>query len=126
MHELAIADAVVRIVCKHADGRRVARVELRVGHLRQVVPDALTFAFGLVTAGTVAEGAELAIEEVPAVVRCRACGARSEQDGFPLRCAPCGGLDVELVQGEELLVDTLELDEREMAMTNGRTDHGHD
>ncbi len=48
MHELSIASAVLDIVCRHAGDRRVARVELKVGHLRQVVPSALEFAFGLV------------------------------------------------------------------------------
>ena len=51
MHELSIAEAVVAIVDRHAGGRTVRKVELKVGHLRQVVPDALTFAFELLTAG---------------------------------------------------------------------------
>jgi hypothetical protein len=29
--------------------------------------------------------------------------------GFPLRCSGCGGLDLELLAGEELMVDALEL-----------------
>jgi hydrogenase nickel incorporation protein HypA/HybF len=107
MHELSIADAVVRIACAHAGGRRIERIELKVGHLRQVVPDALAFAFTLVAQGTDAEGAELLLEEVPAAGRCRACGAESEFNGFPLACAGCGSLEVELVRGEELLVDAL-------------------
>ena len=110
MHELAIADAVVGIVSRHAGGRRVAAVEVQVGHLRQVVPDALAFAFTLVAEGTDAEGAELVMEEVPAAGICRACGFESEWSGFPLACAACGGLDVELVRGEELLVDALTME----------------
>src|SRR5437773_880854 len=66
MHELSIAEAIVGIASAHAAGRPVARVEIKVGHLRQVVPSALTFAFELVAQGTVLEGAELAIEAVPA------------------------------------------------------------
>ena len=66
MHELAIAQSVVAIADRHASGRRVASVQLKVGHLRQVVPSALTFAFQLVAEGTVLEGAELEIEVVPA------------------------------------------------------------
>jgi Zn finger protein HypA/HybF involved in hydrogenase expression len=38
--------------------------------------------------------------------------------GFPLTCAACGGLDVEVTAGEELLVDSLELEET-MSMTGG-------
>jgi hydrogenase nickel incorporation protein HypA/HybF len=114
MHELSIADAVVRIVSEHAGERRVTRVELKVGHLRQVVPSALEFAFELVAEGTPVEGAELVMEEVPATVRCRTCGAESQLAGFPARCAPCGGLDVDVTGGDELLVDALELEEAPM------------
>jgi hydrogenase nickel incorporation protein HypA/HybF len=119
MHELSIADAVIHIVCAHADGRRVARVELKVGHLRQVVPSALTFAFSLVAEGTVAEGAELVCEDVPAAGVCRGCGAESELEDFPLRCTHCGGLELEVVRGEELLVDALELDEEPLIANGG-------
>jgi hydrogenase nickel incorporation protein HypA/HybF len=111
MHELSIADSIVRIACAHAAGRRVVKVELKVGHLRQVVPESLAFAFELVAQGTAAEGAELELEEVPAAGRCRGCGAETELGGFPLACARCGGLDLELLRGEELLVDSLELEE---------------
>src|SRR5262249_53089969 len=115
MHELSIAGAVVAIACEHADGRQVARVEVKVGALRQVVPDALAFAFELVAAGTPAEGAELVIDEVPARVACRSCGTESVVAEFPLACTRCGGLDVDPVGGEELYVAALELEEREVA-----------
>ena len=122
MHELAIAEAIVRIVEQHAHGRPVVRVELKVGHLRQVVPSALEFSFGLVAEGTVVEGAELVIEEVPATGRCRACGTDSRLEGFPLQCSACAGLDLELLGGEELLVDALEL--AEPVTTMGGAGHG--
>jgi hydrogenase nickel incorporation protein HypA/HybF len=110
MHELSIADAVVTIASRHAAGRKVTRVDLRVGHLRQVVPDSLTFAFELVSAGTELEGAELVIEEVPATVRCGACAAETTLVEFPAHCSACGGFDVEVTGGDELLVDSLELE----------------
>jgi hydrogenase nickel incorporation protein HypA/HybF len=120
VHELSIAQSIVAVAERHAAGRRVRRVELRVGHLRQVVPSALEFAFGLVAAETPLDGAELAIEEVPARGRCRACGEETTMAGFPLACSACGGLDVEILAGEELLVDSLELEETEatFATTN--------
>jgi hydrogenase nickel incorporation protein HypA/HybF len=119
MHELSIADAVVTIARTHAAGRTVTRVELKVGHLRQVVPDALEFAFGLVAEGTEVEGAELVMEQVPAGVRCNVCAAESELTQFPALCASCGALDVEVTGGDELLVESLELDEPEMARSGG-------
>jgi hydrogenase nickel incorporation protein HypA/HybF len=116
MHELAIAGAVIDIATAHAAGRPVAAVHVRVGHLRQVVPAALEFSFALAAAGTAVDGARLEIEHVPAVARCRACAREGDQDGFPLRCPACGGLDMEVIRGEELQVDSLELDD-EMAVS---------
>ena len=121
MHELAIAESIVRVASDHARGRRVARVEVRAGRLRQVVPSALELAFVLVAEGTPVEGAELVIEDVPAAGRCRACGEESVLEDFPLHCAVCGGLDVEVVRGEELLVDSLELEDDVVALTGGGT-----
>jgi hydrogenase nickel incorporation protein HypA/HybF len=118
MHELSIAEAIVAVAERHAAGRAVHAVDVRVGHLRQVVPGALEFAFELTAKGTSLEGAELRIEQVAAAGRCRVCGAESVLEGFPLTCAACGGLDVEVTAGEELLVDSLELEET-MTITGG-------
>jgi hydrogenase nickel incorporation protein HypA/HybF len=120
MHELAIADSVVRIANEHARGRRVTAVVVTVGALRQIVPGALAFAFALVATGTPADGARLELEEVPARVRCRGCGGESEQDAFPLACGRCGGFDVEVVAGEELRVEELEIEAELEVMADGR------
>ena len=87
-----------------------------------VVPSALEFAFELVSQGTPAEGAELAIEHIPAEGVCRSCGARTTMTTFPLQCSRCGDLDLEVVAGEELEVDSLELEER--LTTTGGSRHG--
>lgn len=110
MHELSIADAVVEIACRNAGGRPVTKVTVEAGHLRQVVPSALELAFALVAEGTAAQGARIEIVEVPAAGRCRACGHRGALEAFPLGCAACGGLDVDLELGEELLVTELEVE----------------
>ncbi len=118
MHELSIAQAIVDVAARHAGESRVERVYVRVGHLRQVVPSALEFSFELCTHGTTLEGAALELEEVPVRVSCRGCAGESAPDGFPLACAACGGLDVEVVQGEELQVESLEL-EAELSRSGG-------
>jgi hydrogenase nickel incorporation protein HypA/HybF len=119
MHELALAESVVSIALRHAAGRRVHRVHLKVGHLRQVVPSALEFAFELLTPGTELEGATLQMEPVAAAGACRRCGAESQLDGFPFACARCGSLELNVIRGEELLVEELELEES-MATMGGR------
>jgi hydrogenase nickel incorporation protein HypA/HybF len=112
LHELAIAESVVQIADRHANGRRVTKVYLKVGHLRQVVPSALAFSFELVAQGTSVEGAELALEEVPVTGKCRECGAESQLAGFPLQCGACRSFDLQILEGEELYVESLELEEQ--------------
>jgi hydrogenase nickel incorporation protein HypA/HybF len=115
MHELALAEAVVSIAERHAEGRRVARVELAVGRLRQVVVDSLAFSFELVAMGTPVEGAELVVDEVPIVIACDRCGAETEVDAFPLACGRCGSFEVLVRTGEEFHVVALELEESRAA-----------
>ena len=89
----------------------MTRVQLKVGHLRQVVPSALSFSFELVAQGTSVEGATLDIEAVPAIGECRQCGARTRLENFPLQCGACGAFNPLVVAGEELIVETLDLEE---------------
>jgi hydrogenase nickel incorporation protein HypA/HybF len=106
MHELAIADAILGVARDHAGDRRLVAVEVEVGHLRQVVPSALEFAFELL-----APGVALELTEVPAAGRCRDCGAETALPVFPLTCERCHGTDVEIERGEELMVQAVEVDE---------------
>jgi hydrogenase nickel incorporation protein HypA/HybF len=117
MHELAIAQSMFEIARRHARGQRVTNVEVRVGHLRQVVPASLSFAFELTAMGTELEGAELEIVRVPATGVCRDCGTELQLPDYPLLCAACGGLDIDITAGEELQVESLELDEQPLLTT---------
>ncbi|MFL5955493.1 MAG: hydrogenase maturation nickel metallochaperone HypA [Gaiellaceae bacterium] len=116
MHELALADALVQICCDNARGGTVVKVEVKVGRLRQVVPDALAFAFELVSAGTPVEGAELELIAVPVRIACRTCGVEAVIDDFPLACARCGGVAVDVVAGEEFQVEALEIEREPVAL----------
>ena len=111
MHELSISSAIVDTVVRHADGRRVDTVRLRVGRLRQVVPDSLEFYFGFVAAGTVCEGARLELEVVPVALSCGDCAAGWELDEPPFRCPECGAGNVAVVAGNELEVESIEVEE---------------
>lgn len=116
MHELSIAQSVVDIACRHADGQRITKVQLKVGHLRQVVPSALTFSFGLVAEGTPVEGAELQLDLVPAVGRCRECSRETELHDFPFQCEHCGHIDLQIIAGDELVVESLEIEEADVGL----------
>ena len=109
MHELSICQAIRATVDDRAAGRAVRRVDLRVGHLRQVVPDSLQLAWEMVTAGSALEGCDLAVEHVPAVVRCTTCGADTTLEWPVLACGACDGRAVTLLSGEELDIVSIDV-----------------
>ena len=111
MHELSLSGAIVNTVVKHAAGRRVSVVWLRVGRLRQVVPDTLDFYFGFVARDTVCEGARLEQEIVAAVLSCAACERTWEIDMPDFRCPSCGRGGVEVVTGNEFEVESIDVEE---------------
>ena len=111
MHELSLSSAIVNTVERHADGRRVTVVSLRVGGLRQVVPDSLEFYFEFVARGTVCEGAVLELQLVPAVLGCRSCEHEWTIEIPAFRCPECGGSDVEVAAGNEFEVESIEIEE---------------
>ena len=112
MHELSLSGAIVNTVVKHAQNRAVSVVNLRVGALRQVIPDTLDFYFGFVAKGTVCEGARLAQKIVPARLSCTNCQREWEMDLPVFRCSDCGPAgQVEVASGNEFEVESIELEE---------------
>jgi hydrogenase nickel incorporation protein HypA/HybF len=110
MHELSLCAAIADIAVRRSGEGQVEVIHVRIGQLRQVVPDTLLFCWSLVTAGTDLDTAALEIERVPAVLRCRACDTEQPlDDRVAFACAGCGSLDVGVIAGEEFLVTALEL-----------------
>lgn len=110
MHELSICGSIKGIVEKHADGRAVSTIHVRVGQLRQIVPDTLIYCWSLVSAETPLAGSALSVEHVPGRIACRSCGTEREIGQFPVFvCSSCDGTDVEVLAGEEFLITSFDL-----------------
>jgi hydrogenase nickel incorporation protein HypA/HybF len=111
MHELSIATAVLNTALRHADDEPVALVSMRVGTLRQVVPDSLRFYWEIVARDTVCEDAELEVQEIATRLRCEHCEREWEPLIPAFRCPDCSSAEVTVTAGEELEVEYLELKE---------------
>ena len=100
-------------VAKHARGRKVTLVSLRVGRLRQVIPDTLEFYFAFAARDTVCEGARLEQELIDLRLGCGGCGHEWELEIPAFRCPECGGADVAILRGDEFEVESIEVEEAE-------------
>jgi hydrogenase nickel incorporation protein HypA/HybF len=67
----------------------------------------MTQAFSMLAAGTEAAGADVEVVAVPATVTCRGCGAASESGDQLAVCPRCGGADVEVSGGDELMLESV-------------------
>ncbi|MCS7238657.1 MAG: hydrogenase maturation nickel metallochaperone HypA [Thermoguttaceae bacterium] len=116
MHEATIAEALIQQVRAVLDREglagRVRSVEVAVGALSGVLPDALDFAFVTLSAGTFLEGAELVLRSVPGDCLCRACGQKSPAEDLLFQCPLCGSPEITLQGGHELRLEAIELDDQ--------------
>jgi hydrogenase nickel incorporation protein HypA/HybF len=110
VHELSLCQAIAGVVKPYADGHHVDIVRVKIGALRQVVPESLTFCWTLVRDYEDMPDAELELEFITAQVRCRACGQHSTiTSAWSLLCPHCESADVEVLRGDEFLVTSLDV-----------------
>jgi hydrogenase nickel incorporation protein HypA/HybF len=114
MHEFALVMSMLDLAERSARAEGATRIEaihLEIGALAGVVPEALDFAFGGAKQGTMAEGARLEVDYLPAIAHCASCEADFELDnrfGIAL-CPICDTPSAELRQGRELQLSHLEV-----------------
>ena len=112
MHELSVCQALmtqVAAVARENGAMRVTAVELHIGPLSGIEPQLLEQAFAVASAGTVAEEASLALENLPVRVSCGQCGEVTDALPNRLVCGHCGDWRTHLVSGDELLMTRVEL-----------------
>jgi|ERR1700690_956764 hydrogenase nickel incorporation protein HypA/HybF len=115
MHELSIAMSIVDLAREESGrlgGAQVRAVHLRLGLLSGVVKDALLSSYEIACHGTPLAGSQLVVEEVPVLVFCPLCEAQRPIHSTQMFCcSECGTPAGDVVQGKELLVVGLEVDE---------------
>ena len=113
MHELSVCNALLgqlESIARDHPGSLVSGIVLRIGPLSGVESDLLRRAWPLAAAGTVAAGADLAIEQAEVVVRCSECDAESIVRPNRLLCTRCGDFRTRIVSGDELILQRVELE----------------
>jgi len=114
MHELSITQQIVSLAEKHArdhEAERVTDLYLTIGELSSVIDDSVEFYWDMVAQGTLCEGAELHFQRVPAEIRCRECGHTYGLPGGELTACPsCGSARIEVLQGKEFQLASMDID----------------
>jgi hydrogenase nickel incorporation protein HypA/HybF len=115
MHELSIAMSTVELAEEEIERRgnvHITAVHLKLGALSGVVRDALLASYEMACEGTRLTGSRLVVEDVPVIVFCPRCQAQRPVSSIQLFCcAECGTPTSEIVQGKEIEVVALEIEE---------------
>jgi hydrogenase nickel incorporation protein HypA/HybF len=120
MHELSIVSSIVDSVNETLasyPGARVKEVRLRVGALASVIEDSLQFCYGIATEGTPLEGSVLVVRILPLRMHCDKCAQDVEIASLQsFRCPRCEEPVMDMLQGRELEIDSIEIDEVEKSV----------
>ena len=126
MHEVSIVEALletVRAEMRSRPGSIVRAVRIRVGSLRLVDPAVLKFSYAAAVRDTTLAGSQLAIQQVEASARCDVCSLEFPVEESWFECPRCHSLNARLLNGDELLLTSLEIEEFPASDLNQTSPH---
>ena len=113
MHELGVSENIVSIAITKAGevrANKVIQINLAIGELSGFAPDCIRFYFDSLSNDTIVQGARLNFESVPAQLRCRDCSTVFHPEDALWSCPECRGRSVEISQGRELYIESMEVE----------------
>ena len=113
MHELAITESIIDLINREARDKgfqKVLAISLRVGEYSGLVPECLREFFPIAARGSIAEGAALEIQRLPAAFRCLDCGYEGPVERKAACCPDCGSAAIRMTAGREFFVDSLKVE----------------
>jgi len=112
MHEYSIVQALLDQCERHArehNAEKIMKVTVKIGVLSGVEPHLLEQAFETFKEGTLCDGCSFVMEIQDVVVRCRICNSLNVPEKLHMLCPTCGSNEVEVTEGEEMLLMQLEM-----------------
>lgn len=120
MHEMSTMVRLVDLAQqkgREQGAERILRLSVSVGAMTGILPYYLQKYFPEASKGTLMEGAQLQITEVPVTVKCSDCGEVYSPDRATGRkCPGCGSIRAKILTGRDIRLDSIEVE--------GRTEHG--
>lgn len=117
MHELPVTQGILDVAlaaARQAGGCRITRIELVIGELSSIVDDSILFYFDILSRGTLAEGACIAIRRESAQATCQDCGFQWLVNlPLPSSCPSCHGHRFQVTGGRAFYVESIEVNDED-------------
>ena len=113
MHELAVTEGILNI-CKEEQKKNsfetIKEIRISVGELTGLVPSCIDYYFGIISEGTVAEGAKIIVNKLPIEIVCKECNYNGVIEKGGYTCPKCNSYRINITNGKEFYVDSLEVE----------------
>jgi len=112
MHELAVTESVLNIVCEHAkksQAKKVTDIYLVIGRLSSIVDDSVEFYWNFISKDTLCEGSKLHFRRIPAELVCLDCDNHYNLADELTPCPNCGSARVRVLTGDEFNLESIEI-----------------
>ncbi|MBQ9419287.1 MAG: hydrogenase maturation nickel metallochaperone HypA [Synergistaceae bacterium] len=112
MYEFSLTNSITRSIvnlCRQSGWSKIYRVMIRVGGMRKVNPELMSFIFSAAAKDTPAEGAVMSVMVIPVTLHCYACGRTNTREDTQFLCPSCGSRNVQLLSGLEFNLEALEV-----------------
>lgn len=113
MHEYSIVQSLLNSCEENAkanDATKVTKVVVKIGVMSGVEPDLLQTVFDTFKEHTMCDGAEFVINIQPILIKCNVCEQESTLSKNEYCCPICQGIEVDVLDGEEMYLMQLELE----------------
>lgn len=113
MHELAVTQSILEIANRHASeagATKIADIYIKIGRLSSIVDDSVQFYWDIISQATLAEGATLHFQRVPARMHCTECGLDFEMQEELAPCPNCKSLKLKVVSGDEFWLESIAIE----------------
>ncbi|MCL2351529.1 MAG: hydrogenase maturation nickel metallochaperone HypA [Firmicutes bacterium] len=108
MHEYSLTRNIIETAAEYAGGAKVRKITLVAGEASGVSGESVRLYFGIIAENTPCAGAEIEIESVRPMLRCKSCGTLFERKPFSFEC-PCGGEGEPTEIGREFYIKSVEV-----------------
>ncbi len=114
MHEYTIGKSIMDTLInlkKQYPNKRITKVTIIAGKLRQILPQALFFYLDILKKDTEFSKIEFIYKEKPVKIKCNKCNKISKINELEFLCPLCGNYDIKVISGNELLIESIEVEE---------------
>ncbi len=112
MHEMSVATHLLNLCLENAEknsAKSIGKITVKIGKLSGVEPHFLVSAFDVIKGDTIADNAVIEFIHQDVVARCDKCSKDYLIEDYYIACPHCGNLDVKIIDGEELILMSLEM-----------------